>query len=478
MPQDTRSPSRHPSRNQASRNPEGVAAVLKRLAEFSRCRIETGESVRAQHANTLTGIANEPPDAVVWPNSIEDVARIVRLAGEHRVPLIAFGAGTSLEGQVNAPFGGISLDMSALNRVVAINARDHDSTVEAGASRAKLEESLRDTGLFFSVDPGTSAATLGGMAATRASGTNTVRYGTMRDNVVSLTAVMADGSIVRTGGRARKSAAGYDLTRLLVGSEGTLGIICELTLRLHPVPAGIIAAVAPFATIEGACNATFEAVETGLGLARIEFLDALQIRACNLHSKLALDETPTLFLEFHGTAIAAREAAAIFGDLARGHGALRFDWAEGREERQRLWRARHDAYWAVRTAWPGLTAMATDVCVPVSRLAECVTETAADILRSGLTAPMVGHVGDGNFHAIPVFDAGNAEEARAVRAFLERLAARALAMDGTCTGEHGIGQGKIGFLEAEIGPGVEVMRRIKLALDPAGILNPGKIFYS
>jgi D-lactate dehydrogenase (cytochrome) len=450
--------------------------AISRLRERFPGRVETGAAIRRQHANTLTWIANEPPDAVVWPETTEEVSSAVRIAAEHRCPVIAFGAGTSLEGHVNAPAGGISLDMSRMDRIIAVNARDHDCVAEAGLTRAKLNQSLRASGLFFAVDPGAGEATLGGMAATRASGTNAVRYGTMRDNVISVVAVMADGAIVRTGGRARKSAAGFDLTRLLIGSEGTLGIMTELTLRLHPVPVSVVAAVAPFASIEGACNATIEAVEGGLGLARIELLDALQIHAVNSHAKLALEEAPTLFLEFHGSPATTAEQVDAFGEIARSHGALRFEWAESDQERRRLWAARHDAYWAVRAAWPGKTTLVTDVCVPVSRLAECVRDTVADIQRSGLIAPILGHVGDGNFHAIPVFDETNTEEALAVRGFLDRLVTRALAMEGTCTGEHGIGQGKIACLERELGAGVGVMRHIKRALDPLGILNPGKIF--
>jgi D-lactate dehydrogenase (cytochrome) len=453
-----------------------VEAAIAAVRELMPGRVETGLELRRQHANTVSFIASEPPDAVAWPQTTEEVVQIVRIAARHRCPVIAFGAGTSLEGHVNAPHGGLSLDMSRMNRILAVNAPDLDCVVEAGVTRRQLNEHLRDCGLFFAVDPGAEEATLGGMAATRASGTNTVRYGTMRDNVVNLTAVMADGSVVRTGGRARKSAAGFDLARLLIGSEGTLGIITQLTLRLHPVPASIAAAVCPFASIEGACNAAIEAIEAGLGLARIELLDAVQIGAVNIHSKLALDEAPTLFVEFHGTPAATREAVEAFGDLARAHGALRFDWAEGHEERRRLWKARHDAYWAVRTAWPGKTMLATDVCVPISRLAECVRETADDLCRSRLIAPIVGHVGDGNFHVIPVFDAEDREEAARVEGFVGRLVRRALEMDGTSTGEHGIGQGKIKYLEEELGPGVEVMRRIKRALDPQGILNPGKVF--
>jgi D-lactate dehydrogenase (cytochrome) len=450
-------------------------AVLAKLEAHFPGRVATGEAIRRQHANTLTWIANEPPDAVVWPESSDDVSRIVRIAAEHGVPIIPFGAGTSLEGHVNAPLGGISLDMSRMNRIVAVRPRDLDCTVEAGVTRRQLNEHLRDSGLFFPVDPGTEEATLGGMAATRASGTNAVRYGTMRDAVAALTAVLADGTIVRTGTRARKSAAGFDLTRLLIGSEGTLGIIAELTLRLYPVPTSIAVAVCPFGSLEGACNATIDTVASGLGVARIELLDALQVRAVNAHSKLTLDEAPTLFVEIHGTSTATREQVSTFEAIAQEHGAIRFAWAEAEAERRRLWRARHDAFWAIRTTWPGKTVLVTDVCVPVSRLTECLTETIADLERAGLTAPILGHSGDGNLHVIPVFDGSNAEETERVRAFAERLAARAIAMEGTCTGEHGVGQGKMDLLQKELGQGVDVMRRIKRALDPQNILNPCKI---
>ncbi|HZA02599.1 MAG TPA: FAD-linked oxidase C-terminal domain-containing protein [Hyphomicrobiaceae bacterium] len=438
-------------------------------------RVQTGEAIRRQHANTLTWLESQPPDAVVWVENTEEVHDIVRLANEHRVPIIPFGAGTSLEGHVNAPYGGISVDFSRMNRVLAVNERDLDCVVEAGVSRRLLNEHLRDMGLFFPIDPGAEEATLGGMAATRASGTNAVRYGTMRDNVLNITAVMADGSVVRTGGRARKSSAGYDLTRLLVGSEGTLGIITELTVRLYGIPEVILAAVCPFGTLEGACNAVIQAIQLGVDLARIELLDEVQILAVNAYSKLALEERPTLFLEFHGSAISTRDQVQAFEEIAKSEGAIRFDWATKEEDRRRLWRARHDVYWAVKSTWPGREVLATDACVPISRLAECVLETKKDIRDTGLIAPIVGHVGDGNFHTTPVVDTRNPAEVEMVKGFIERLAVRAIAMDGTCTGEHGIGQGKMKFLEAEHGPGVGVMRQIKRALDPLGILNPGKI---
>lgn len=451
---------------------ETAIGILKqRFAE----RLATGAAIREQHAHTITWIPNQPPDAVIFARSTDEVAEIVRICAEHKAPIIPFGAGTSIEGQVNAPVGGISLDLSQMDAIVAVNEQDLDCVVEAGVSRKQVNDHLRDMGLFFPVDPGAEHATLGGMAATRASGTTTVRYGTMRDNVLNLTAVMADGSIVKTARRARKSSAGYDLTHLLVGSEGTLGIITELTLRLYGIPEAILAAVCPFGSIEGACNAAIQAIQLGLGVARIELLDALQIRACNDHSQLSLQEAPTLFLEFHGTNVSARDTVEIFKELADGEGAIRFDWAEKTEDRNRLWKARHDAYWASRALRPGADAVATDVCVPVSRLAECVHETHADIAEIGLIAPIAGHVGDGNFHVLPLVDMNDVEEVAKTEGFLDRLAARALAMDGTCTGEHGIGMGKIKFLDAEHGSGVAVMRAIKHALDPSDILNPGKI---
>ena len=454
---------------------EAKRALLARLAARFGNRFSAGTALREQHANTLTWIACQPPDAVVFAETTREVVEVVRLCAEARVPIIPFGTGTSLEGQVNAPFGGVSLDLSYMNRILTVHTEDFDCVVEPGVTRKALNEHLRDLGLFFSIDPGADAS-LGGMAATRASGTNAVRYGTMRDNVLSLTAVMADGTLLKTGNRARKSASGYDLTRLLVGSEGTLGIITELTLKLHGIPDTILSAVCPFATIEGACNATIAAMQMGLPLARIELADAVQIRACNAYSHLTIAEAPTLFLEFHGTAASTREQVATFAEIAANEGGGEFRWAERPEERSKLWQARHDAYWAVRGLLPGADVVTTDVCVPISALAACVGETHADIEETGLLAPIVGHVGDGNFHVMPLFDASNAEERRKVQGFLDRLVERALRMDGTCSGEHGVGQGKIRYLAQEHGAGVDVMIAIKKALDPLNILNPGKIF--
>ena len=452
-----------------------VATALGILRQRFGDRLQTGEAVRRQHGHTLTWLKNQPPDAVIWPDNTEEVQEVVRVASAHRVPIIPFGAGTSLEGHLNAPRGGISLDFSRMNRIISVNDRDLDATVEAGVSRKQLNDHLRDMGLFFTVDPGAEEATIGGMAATRASGTTAARYGTMRENVLSATAVLADGSIIRTARRARKSSAGYDLTKLLVGSEGTLGIMTELTVRLYGIPESILAAVCPFPTIEAACNAVITSIQLGLGLARSELIDEATVRILNEQAKLNLPVSPMLFLEFHGTEAATRDQVRIFEEIARSEGAGSFEWAEKEEDRRRLWKARHESYWSVKGAYPSREAIATDVCVPISRLAECVAETVEDIRASGLAAPIVGHVGDGNFHTMPMVDMSNPRDIEAAEKLIERMAKRAIAMEGTCTGEHGIGQGKIKYLNLEHGAAIATMRAIKKALDPQDLLNPGKI---
>lgn len=440
-------------------------------------RFQAGLDHRRQHANSLTWIAPSLPDAVLWPETTAEVQEIVRMAGAARLPVIAFGAGTSLEGQVNAPHRGIVIDMSRMTQIIDIRAADFDCTVEAGVARPMLNAALRDTGLFFAVDPGAGEATLGGMAATRASGTNAVRYGTMRELVRSVKVVLASGEVLDTGTRARKSAAGLDLTRLFVGSEGMLGIVTELTLALHPIPETIVAAVCPFESVRGACEATIAALQSGLDLARIELLDALQIKVQNHYSGTEFPELPTLFVEIHGSPVTARDAVERFEAVARGFGAKSFAWGQSEDERRTLWQARHAAFWAVKAEWPGKATVVSDVCVPISRLADCVVETIDDIERSRLVAPIVGHVGDGNFHAIFVVDLEDQAEMAAARACLERMAERALAMGGTCTGEHGIGEGKHALLHREAGAaGIATMRAIKAALDPIGIMNPGKSF--
>jgi D-lactate dehydrogenase (cytochrome) len=458
------------------RDGRAVDRVIAALAAKVGNRLVTSQAVREQHGNTLTWIANQPPDAVVFPQSTEEVQEIVRLCADERVPVIGFGTGTSLEGQINAPRGGICLDFRDMNNVVAVHAEDLDCVVQPGITRKQLNEHLRDQGVFFPIDPGADAS-LGGMAATRASGTNAVRYGTMKDNVISLKVVLASGEVMTTATRAKKSSSGYDLTRLIVGSEGTLGIITELTLRLAGIPETIAAGTCPFPSVEAACNATITTIQTGIPVARIELLDALQVHACNLHSKLSLPETPTLFLEFHGTKTGVAEQSRLFGEIAKDLGGGPFDWATMAEDRSRLWQARHDSYWAQRGLRPGAEALASDVCVPISRLAECLYETQRDIADNNLLAPIVGHVGDGNFHVGLLVDPKDPEEVARVEDFLERLVERALRMGGTCTGEHGVGQGKMKYLAAEHGaPALDAMRAIKRALDPLDIMNPGKIF--
>jgi D-lactate dehydrogenase (cytochrome) len=463
-----------PQRSKQDR--KAADSVVAALAARYGNRLTTSAAVREQHGHTTTWIENQPPDAVVFPQGPEEVQEIVRLCAAHRVPVIGFGTGTSLEGQVNAPRGGICLDFRDMNRVLAVHAEDLDCVIEPGITRKALNEYLRDKGVFFPIDPGADAS-LGGMAATRASGTNAVRYGTMKDNVLALKAVMADGEIVTTARRAKKSSAGYDLTRLLVGSEGTLGIITEITLRLAGIPEAIAAATCPFPSVEAACNAAILTIQSGIPVARIELLDALQVKACNIYSKLSLPETPMLFLEFHGTEAGVAEQSERFGEIAAELGGGPFDWATRAEDRSRLWQARHDSYWSIRSLRPGTEALSSDVCVPISRLAECVTETQRDAEASGFVAPMVGHVGDGNFHMLLLVDLNDKAEIRRAEELLERLVERALAMDGTCTGEHGVGQGKMKYLQAEHGEqALAAMRAIKRALDPLDILNPGKIF--
>ncbi|MFC5387475.1 FAD-binding oxidoreductase [Aquamicrobium segne] len=455
------------------RNETGIALVLETLRHEFGERLQTGRSVREQHGHTTTYLPNQMPDGVVFPENTQEVQKVVRACAAHHVPLIAFGTGTSLEGQVNAPGGGISLDMSRMNRILAVNAKDLDCRVEPGVLREELNRDLRDTGLFFPIDPGANAS-LGGMAATRASGTNAVRYGTMREAVLSLTAVMADGEVVKTGARAKKSAAGYDLTRLLIGSEGTLGVITELTLRLQGIPQAISGGICPFPSLGAASRAVIATIQMGIPVARIELVNALQMKAINLHSRLDYPESPCLFLEFHGSDASVAEQAELFGMIAEEEGGGPFLWTTVAEERSRLWKARHDAYWASYILRPGAKGLSTDVCVPISRLAQCVAETEADIAESGLVAPIVGHAGDGNFHTLVLMDPEDPAEIARVEAFVSRLNMRAIAMDGTCTGEHGVGQGKAAFLPHELGHGVDVMRAIKQALDPNNIFNPGK----
>ena len=465
----------HPATAEQTRDPAAIKAVIAELAAAFGNRLVTSQAVREQHGNTLTWITNQPPDAVVFPQTTEDVQQIVRLCAARRVPIIPFGTGTSLEGHVNAPLGGVSVDFREMNRILEVHAEDLDCVIQPGITRKALNEQLRDSGLFFPIDPGADA-TLGGMAATRCSGTNAVRYGTMKDNVLAMKVVMADGALMTTSRRAKKSAAGYDLTRLLVGSEGTLGIITELTLKLSGIPEAIASGVCPFPSEGAACRATILTIQSGIPIARIELLDALQIKAVNQYSKLSLPEKPTLFVEFHGTDAGVAEQSNRFGEIVAELGGGPFEWATKPEDRSRLWQARHDGYHAARRLRPGAEAFATDVCVPISRLAECVTATQAEIARLNLVAPILGHVGDGNFHLTLLVDMKDADEVERARILMEKLVELALAMDGTCTGEHGVGQGKMKYLKAEHGaPALAAMAAIKRALDPQNILNPGKI---
>ncbi|MBO0735400.1 MAG: FAD-binding protein [Alphaproteobacteria bacterium] len=450
------------------------ASLIASLARLLGERLSTSAAVCAHHGRDESYHAPHAPDAVAFPRSTEEVVGIVKLCAEHKTPVIAFGTGTSLEGHVAALAGGICIDMSQMDQIIRVSTEDMDATVEAGVTRKRLNEHLRDTGLFFPIDPGADAS-LGGMAATRASGTNAVRYGTMRENVLALTVVLADGRVIRTARRARKSAAGYDLTRLFVGSEGTLGIITELTLRLYGVPEAVSAAVCAFPSIEDAVNTVILTIQSGVPVARIELLDDVQMAAINKYSKLAHKVAPTLFFEFHGTPAAVAEQAESVKAIASEFGADDFSWATTPEDRSKLWQARHDAYYAALAMRPGSKGLATDVCVPISRLAECISETKRDLANSPIPYALVGHVGDGNFHLVFMIDPDRPDEIAEANRLNDRMVARALAMEGTSTGEHGVGYGKMDFLLAEHGEAVAVMRTIKQSLDPGGILNPGKI---
>ena len=437
-------------------------------------RLSTAAAVREHHGKDQTWNPGQPPDAVAFVESTEEVQAIVHICARNRAPIIPFGTGTSLEGHFTAPLGGICIDVSAMNQILEVNAEDLDCRVQAGATRKQLNTHLRDKGLFFPIDPGADAS-LGGMTATRASGTNAVRYGTMRENVMGVTAVMANGEIVRMGTRARKSSAGYDLTRLMVGSEGTLGVITEVGLKLYGIPESIKAGVCAFPTVESCCNSAIQVIQMGIPIARIELVDAEHIKAINAYSKLNMVVSPTLFVEFHGTEAGTREQAEIFAEIATEFGAGPIGWATQEEDRAKLWQARHDAFWATKSLKPGKEeSIATDVCVPISRLAECVVETQKDLEENNIYGPIIGHVGDGNFHVVLFCDRSDAAEVKRVKAVYERLIKRALAMGGTCTGEHGIGSGKREYLALEHGNGLDVMRAIKAALDPLNVMNPGK----
>jgi len=451
-------------------------ALLDALAARFGAQCSTALAVREQHGRDEGSIQAPPPAAVVFAESTQDVADAVRLAGAHGVPVIPYGAGSSLEGHLLAVQGGISIDVGRMNRVLSVNADDLTVTVQPGITRKQLNEAIKDTGLFFPIDPGADAS-IGGMAATRASGTNAVRYGTMRENVLALEAVTASGEVIHTGTRAKKSAAGYDLTRLLVGSEGTLGIMTEITVRLYPLPEAVSAAICSFPSIEAAVRTVIQTIQLGVPIARVELIDANTVRMVNAHSKLTLREEPMLLMEFHGTPAGVQEQAETVQELAGEQGGNAFEWATTPEERTRLWTARHNAYFAAVQSRPGCRAISTDTCVPISRLADCLLDSVAEADASGIPYFLVGHVGDGNFHFGYLIDPNDAQEREKAEALNHQLVARALRLGGTCTGEHGVGIHKMGFLLDETGAGaVEMMRAIKRALDPQNILNPGKIF--
>ncbi|GLR79784.1 FAD-binding protein [Azospirillum oryzae] len=437
-------------------------------------RFTTSLPVREHHGKDESYHTPCPPDGVAFANSTEEVSAIVKICAKHKLPVIPFGTGTSLEGGIAALAGGITIDLSGMQQILRVSPEDLDVTVQAGVTRKQLNEHLRDTGLFFPIDPGANAS-LGGMTATRASGTNAVRYGTMRENVLGLTVVLADGRVIKTGGRARKSAAGYDLTRLFVGSEGTLGIITEVTLKLYGIPEAISSAVCAFQSIKGAVDTVIQTIQVGVPVARIELLDEVQIDAVNKYSKLDYAVAPTLFFEFHGTEAGVKEQAEMVAAIAQEHGGMEFAWATRPEDRSKLWQARHDAYYAALALRPGSKGWPTDVCVPISRLADCILETKQDLAESNMLAPMVGHVGDGNFHLVYVLDPENPAELAEAQRLADKMVTRALEMGGTCTGEHGIGYGKMAFLEQETGEAFNVMGDLKRAFDPNNLLNPGKV---
>jgi D-lactate dehydrogenase (cytochrome) len=454
--------------------PEAVSGLVQKLRGDYGERAVTTQAIREQHSHG-EGLADAAlPDVVVFPHSNDEVAAIVRLCHLTRVPIIAFGVGTSLEGHVAALYGGVSLDLSQMNRLLEVNAEDLDCRVQAGVTREQLNAELKGTGLFFPIDPGANA-TIGGMTATRASGTNAVRYGTMRENVLGLTVVAADGRIIRTGSRARKSSAGYDLTRLFIGAEGTLGIITEVQLRLYGVPEAIAAAVCQFPDLASAVKTVIAAMQMGIPVARIELLDDVQMDACIRYSKLeGFAAKPTLFFEFHGSPAGVREQSEAMQTISDEYGGSAYQWATQAEDRTRLWKARHSAYYAALALQPGAMGFATDACVPISKLADCILETKADVEASGLVAPIVGHVGDGNFHLVVLFDPNDADKRERAEALAKGVSMRAIAMGGTCTGEHGIGWHKLDVLAQEHGEAVDLMRSVKHALDPFNIMNPGK----
>ena len=456
-------------------NKKNIQECISKIKDKFGQQFSNSKSIREQHSHTMTIHESELPDGVLFASNKNDVSDAVKICNDFRCPIIPFGVGSSFEGHVNAPFGGLSIDLNNMNEILNVYQDDLLVTVQPGVTREQLNTHLRDTGLFFPIDPGANAS-IGGMSSTRASGTNAVRYGTMKDNVVSIEAVMPNGEIIKTSNKAKKSSAGYDLTRLLVGSEGTLGIITEITLKLYGIPEVIAGGRVSFTSIKDAADTVITTIQSGIPVARIELLDAIQVKACNLYSKLSLPEEPLLLLEFHGSKKSVDEQSELFGEIALEFGGNNYEWTSNNEERNKLWKARHDAYWAARSYMPGTEMYSTDVCVPISRLSECIVETVKDLKDNDLIGPIASHAGDGNFHVAVMLDTNNQNEVSKLGPFLDRLSDRAIKMDGTCTGEHGIGQGKRKYMYNELGNSVDVMEAIKKSFDPNLIMNPGKLF--
>ena len=456
-------------------NKKNIQECISKIKDKFGQQFSDSKSIREQHSHTMTIHESELPDGVLFASNKNDVSDAVKICNDFRCPIIPFGVGSSFEGHVNAPFGGLSIDLNNMNEILNVYQDDLLVTVQPGVTREQLNTHLRDTGLFFPIDPGANAS-IGGMSSTRASGTNAVRYGTMKDNVVSIEAVMPNGEIIKTSNKAKKSSAGYDLTRLLVGSEGTLGIITEITLKLYGIPEVIAGGRVSFKSIKDAADTVITTIQSGIPVARIELLDAIQVKACNLYSKLSLPEEPLLLLEFHGSKKSVDEQSELFGEIALEFGGNNYEWTSNNEERNKLWKARHDAYWAARSYMPGTEMYSTDVCVPISRLSECIVETVKDLNDNDLIGPIASHAGDGNFHVAVMLDTNNENEVSKLGPFLDRLSDRAIKMDGTCTGEHGIGQGKRKYMYNELGNSVDVMEAIKKSFDPNLIMNPGKLF--
>ena len=456
-------------------NKKNIQECISKIKDKFGQQFSDSKSIREQHSHTMTIHESELPDGVLFASNKNDVSDAVKICNDFRCPIIPFGVGSSFEGHVNAPFGGLSIDLNNMNEILNVYQDDLLVTVQPGVTREQLNTHLRDTGLFFPIDPGANAS-IGGMSSTRASGTNAVRYGTMKDNVVSIEAVMPNGEIIKTSNKAKKSSAGYDLTRLLVGSEGTLGIITEITLKLYGIPEVIAGGRVSFTSIKDAADTVITTIQSGIPVARIELLDAIQVKACNLYSKLSLPEEPLLLLEFHGSKKSVDEQSELFGEIALEFGGNNYEWTSNNEERNKLWKARHDAYWAARSYMPGTEMYSTDVCVPISRLSECIVETVKDLKDNNLIGPIASHAGDGNFHVAVMLDTNNENEVSKLGPFLDRLSDRAIKMDGTCTGEHGIGQGKRKYMYNELGNSVDVMEAIKKSFDPNLIMNPGKLF--